>query len=185
MAKEKSNIEIVGVDVLLKAFKALQKNIAEGQIPFMLAGDLKILILNRLKKGMGVFEKFEPYGTEPYYRDKSQRPIGKGGRRKTRTGKTMATIYYEGGYKQFAAATKGSSTVNLIASGAMIRDMQAAVVNSNTARIVFNQQREALKALQLTRIKGAFMGANPLEQEKLSSNVVKIVNRLTKQLGLT
>lgn len=182
---EKSSVKIVGVDVLLQSFKKLQGKIKEGKIPLLLASDLKVMIIERLKKGLGTFTAFEAYSTTPYYRDKTMRPVGKGGRRKSKKGgRDMATIFYEGGYADFVNATKSSNRVTLMASGAMIRDMQAMVVNSSTARLVFNQQKQMQKALQLSNIKGTFMGANPLQQAKLSERFVSIVNNFVKSLGL-
>jgi len=185
MARAKdANIKIVGVDVLLNTLKKLQGKVKEGKIPYLLASDLKVMIVERLKRGLGTFSAFDDYSTEPYYRDKTLRPAGKGGRRTTKKGRAMNTIFYAGGYKEFVNATKTSNNVTLLASGAMLRDMQAKVVNSSAARLVFNQQKQAQKALQLRNIKGDFMGANPLQQKKLSQRLITIMNNLIKSLGL-
>ncbi len=178
-------VDIVGVDVVLKKFDQLRVKVQEGQIPFLLAGDLKNMIQKRSKEGQGLDGAFDSYSTTPYYRDAKERPVGKGGRRTSKSGRPMQTIFYEGGYKQFAELTKGTgSQVTLHASGAMFRNFQPTLVSKDVAKIMFNSSREMFKAIYVNRQR-PFIGARQAERVRLQNRFADLLNNLTNRLGLT
>lgn len=177
-------VEIEGVEALVKKMKRLKGRIIEGRIPFLLAGDLRAMIEQRIKKGQGLRGGFADYSTTPYYRSAKELPKGKGGRRVSKTGKKMKSIFYEGGYKQFAALTKGSSTPDLIASGEMLRAFQPQVVDKNTARLMFTRQSQALKAAY-ANARRPFIGATRRMRARLNRRFDGILDRLMRELKLT
>jgi len=178
-------MELVGTDILLKKLGHLRSEVDNGNLPFLLAGDLRVMIERRNKHGQGLLGAFKQYSQTPYYRNPKDRPQGKGGRRQDkRSGRLLKSIAYDGGYKQFAALTKGGSTPNLSASGAMMRAFQPIKVNKQMAKLMFTRQREAFKAL-VNNADRRFVGATRGERHKLSRSFADLLNILTCRVGLT
>jgi len=171
---------------LLKKFKRLRAQFPGKELMGQLASNARNIIYQRTGRGIDVrFQSFPAYSTTPYYRPKKERPIGKGGRRKSKiTGKQMATIFYEGGYKEFASATKGNSNVTLMATNEMFRSFQAKLVTSDMAIVGFNRALQVKKALTLTARKGKFVGLHKKEKEILESRASRILNQLLKKVDL-
>lgn len=151
------------------------KKVNNGNIAFTVAADAVVRIKRRVARGVGLKGRFDPYSTHPYYRDKKERPIGKGGRgRSRRKGKEMSTRFYEGGYAQFAAATKGTKTVNLSATGGMLRSLQAMSAGKNKATLSFLSPGESLKALYVHR-RRPFFGFTPGEKRAINRQVKELL----------
>jgi len=164
-----------------------RKILAEEHLAAKLASDARVLIQKRTKEGKkvtgGVFPR---YSTDPYYRSKKTRPIGKGGRRvHKKTGQSLQTIAYDGGYADFAAATKKSgSTVTLHASGKMFQAFQAHELRPTKAIISFTRAKEAAKAKLLTGQKGKFIGINVREQAILNKTGSQLVAKVITKAGI-
>lgn len=164
-----------------------RKTLADEHIAGKLASDARVIIQRRTKKGLkatgGAFTK---YSTEQYYRDPKERPIGKGGRRKHKiTDQPLKTIAYDGGYEEFAAATKKSgSTVTLHASGKMFQAFQAHELRPTKAIVAFTRAKEAAKAIILTKQKGKFVGINTGEQAILNKTGSKLVAKAITRSGI-
>jgi len=178
-------IDIKGADVLIKKLGKLKQHIDHGKIPFLLAGDLRAMIESRSKKGQGLRGGWPEYSTAQYYRSKKTRPIGRGGRRVSKkNGRALKTIAYDGGYKQFAKLTKGSSRPNLSANNDMFRAFQAMNINKEKAMLHFVKQKEAFKALVNNR-RRPFVGATKRERAKLNRTFAGLLNTISRQAGLT
>jgi hypothetical protein len=172
-------IKIDGGKLLIEKFEKFAKSLQKGKIPFLLASDLRNMIEKRSLQGKGLKKKFEAYSSTPYWRSRKLRPVGKGGR----PSKTARSIFYKGGYRDFAAATKGHTRPNLFASGQMFRAMQAMPVNDNEAKIIFTRDAEAKKAIINNQTR-EFWGANKKEQQILTNSFTAIVSKMVKEAKL-
>ena len=142
------------------------------------ASDLRNMIEARTKKGEGLRGDFKEYSTKKYYRSVKLRPKAKGGK----PSKTKKSIIYEGGYRQFAALTKGSETPNLFASGNMFRAMQAQAVSAIKSQIGFLKREEAKKAL-INNEERPFFGVTREELLKLNGYFNAYFGRLIRLAG--
>ena len=180
-------IKVSGISDIEVNLVRFQQLLNKSGIAFKLAGDARALIESRTFKGMDVnYADFPEYSTKPYYRPKKERPIGKGGRRKSKiNGQALKTIAYDQGYKQFAASTKGHTIPNLFASGEMFRALQTkSLAGGQKARLHFTRTWPARKAI-INNARRTFMGINEqFELSFLEKNAQKIVNRLIKENGL-
>jgi len=172
-------IKIEGGKLLIDRISKFAKTLNDGKIPFVLASDLRNMIEKRSLSETSLKNKFRAYSTTPYWRTKKLRPVGKGGR----PSKTGRSIFYKGGYRDFAAATKGGTTPNLFASGQMFRAMQAQPVNNAEAKIIFIRDAEAKKAIINNQTR-EFWGAKKEEQKKLRDNFAQMVKNALRESNL-
>lgn len=173
-------IEVIGGKLLIDKYEKFVKSIITEKVPFQLASDLRNMIVQRSKKGVGLKGGFKPYSTHPYYRSKRGiRPVAKGGR----PSKTGKTVYYEGGYRAFAAATKGTTTPNLFASGAMFKSMQARPLTKYQAQIIFTNDIQARKAIQNNETR-EFFGATEQEKKVLTNSFNLLIKNNLKDVKL-
>ena len=176
-------IEIENTEIVTKIKKVFNKT-ALKKIIYGAAADLRNVIHERSMKGRGIRGGFREYSIKPYYRSRDIRPAAKGGRRKSiKNGAPMKTVFYEGGYKQFAALTKGGTLPNLSASGAMFRDMQASAISGLSALVGFSKETEGNKAFANNEIR-PFFGATKKEKKELIKNAGKKFSALLAKEGL-
>jgi hypothetical protein len=144
------------------------------------AADARNIIQQRTLRGKDVeHNSFKPYSRKSIYIEKTHRPKPKGGE-PTKGGKAR---FYEGGYRQFAAATKGSARPNLFASGAMFRAFQAMPKGRRRAEIGFTQRRQAIKAAENQETR-PFIGIHRnIEEPKLQETFGKLLDRALRKAG--
>ena len=180
-------IKVTGISDITVSLNKFQQLLNNSGIAFKIAGDARALIESRTFKGMDVdYVDFPGYSTKPYYRSRKERPIGKGGRRKSKIGNLpLKTIAYDGGYKEFAASTKGHTTPNLFASGDMFRSLQPKSFESGRkARLRFTRTWPMFKAM-VNNARRRFLAINEeIELPFLEKNAQKMVNRIIKKSGL-
>lgn len=172
-------IEVIGVKLLIDKYEKFGRSIMTEKVMFQLASDLRNMIVKRSLRSQGLKGGFKQYSTHPYYRTKRLRPVGKGGR----PSKSGKSIFYEGGYRAFATATKGSAQPNLYASGAMFKSMQAQPLSKNEAQIIFTNEAQAKKAI-INNKSREFFGATNEEKKTLTNSFGLLIKRNLKDIKL-
>lgn len=174
------SLKIEGLTQLRGDFGKLGRILNAENLVGKVAADARNIIQQRTLKGKDVeHHNFKPYSTKPIYIDKTHRPRPKGGE-PTRGGKSR---FYEGGYRQFAAATKGSARPNLFASGAMFRAFQVMPRGRRRAELGFTQRRQAVKALENQETR-TFIGIHRnIEEPKLQETFGKLLDRSLRKAG--
>ena len=169
----------------LAQFKANMNKVAESlenkQVIFKAAVEARNMIyLRTVQKHIGLEGPFEKYSTTPYYRPKKMRPVGKGGRRKhIKTGRPLKSVFYQGGYRQFAALTKGSSRVNLSATNMMFNSMQAIMMGPLESAVAFTRRSEAQKAWIVNQ-RRPFFGLTPEEAQRIERQIAQGIGKAIK-----
>lgn len=187
-----------GLDQISHQFRRLDHFLRNNTIVLEVASDARNIVVKRTERGIDAdFKKFKAYSAEPIYISKKHRPKPKGGRRTSqqgrkilksgklsKRGRTMKTVFYEGGYAQFARETKGSDTVNLFATGSMFRAFQARSRSSKRASVLFIRNNEALKAMANNAVR-KFVGINfRKELPILQASYERRMRRELEKLGL-
>lgn len=178
MAELKVTFE--GLTALRGDFDKLGKILQRENLVGKIAADARNIIQQRTLKGKDVnLNNFKPYSTRPIYIDLDHRPKPKGGA----PTKGKKSRFYEGGYRQFAAATKGSARPNLFASGAMFRAFQAMPKGRRRSEIGFTTRRQAIKAVENQETR-PFVGINRnIEEPKLQETFGKLVDIALRRAG--
>lgn len=164
-----------------KAAAALKK----APIVREIANEGRNMVIQRTLAGKDVkLKKFAPYSTKPIYLPINHRPKPKGGVRRKRKGKLAKSVFYEGGYAEFAKATKGSVKVNLNASGRMLGAFQVQKVRKRSATLGFNRREEARKASALSK-KRPFVGISSERELRFLEKIAeRRINETIKRFGL-
>jgi len=154
-------LNIEGLGELKADLRILKRTLQANNILSKIASDVRNMIVERTLRGVSAdLVKFKPYSSKPLYMAKDHRPSPKGGRRRSLSGKPMKTVFYEGGYREFAASTKGNATPNLFATGDMFRAFQASGKgDALKATIEFTRRFPALKAAA-NNVKRKFVGVH-------------------------
>lgn len=179
-------LNIEGLGKLKADLRVLKRTLQANNILAKIASQVRNMIVERTLRGVSAgLVKFKPYSTKPLYIPKDHRPSPKGGRRQSLSGKPMKTVFYEGGYQQFAASTKGSATPNLFATGDMFRAFQAASRgNALQATIEFTRRFPALKAAA-NNVKRKFVGIHKGRELPLINRMfARMLFREIKKLDL-
>ncbi len=177
-------VKIENTEIVVKKIKNVFSAAKLKKLIYETAADLRNMIHERSMEGRGLKGGFKSYSTKPYYRPRDIRPAAKGGRRKhIKTGQPLKTVFYEGGYRQFAALTKGNTVPNLSASGAMFRDMQAQAAERLSALVGFDKEAESFKAFINNEIR-PFFGATKKEEKELLKAANARFNLLLANEGL-
>lgn len=179
-----SAIRITGLSGIAADLKQLEGALRRSNAIFKAAADARNMIQQRNLSGRDMNGRpFKPYSTLPIYIDINSRPKPKGGRRRhEKTGKPMKRVFYEGGYAQFAAQTKGSVRPNLFASGDMMRAFQAQKISSKKAQVGFTRRHPAEKAIANSG-KRPFVGLTARETDKINRIVGKIIDKEIRKAG--
>lgn len=180
-----TTIEIKGLNEVRADFSHLRRVLQAHPIVGRVAADARNLVVQRTLHGFDQeYAEFAEYSEEPIYMSKKRRPVPKGGRRRSKKGdRALKTVFYERGYREFAAATKGSDRPNLFASGAMLRSFQAQQRSATRAQVGFTQRLQALKALG-NQAKRKFAAVNvEREMPVLQATFEKELDKVLKKSG--
>lgn len=177
--------KIENTDLKNKQLNKLINFLRKERIVEKVATNALALIKSRTLAGVDVnYQTFVPYSTKPIYMPQNHRPRPQGGRRETKTGKKMKTVYYQGGYAEFAAATKKASHPNLFASGMMFKALRVKGLGTFRAKVHFVRKHEAIKAAFNQR-KRTFMGINKEKELPVLQGIFdKEIQRAIKKAGL-
>ena len=160
------SVKVSGTGEVRASFKHFEKFLKDSKLVLQTAEEVVKIVKGRTLKGLDVnLRPFAPYSSDPLYMPLNHRPKPRGGRRNRirgkNAGKPMKTVFYEGGYAQFARETKGEGAPNLFATGDMFRafQRQKTQVRGTRATIGFTRREAAAKAAGNNR-KREFVGIN-------------------------
>lgn len=175
------SIEVKGLTELKADLRRSRSLLSKTNFVAQITHTARNIIVNRTLSGKDVDgNDFKDYSTKPIYIPKDHRPKPKGGR-KTKGGES---VFYEGGYAEFASATKGFNDPNLYGAGDMMRAFQVKSISDKKATVHFTKTQEALKAIANNATR-QFVGINTAtELPKLQKQFLGLVNRELNKAGL-
>jgi len=157
------SVTIKGLTEAKADFKKIAAVLGSSSVLAGTMQDIRNMVVQRTLAGLDVdLKAFVPYSRERIYISLSHRPKPQGGRRQhQKTGRSLKTVAYDGGYAQFARETKGGEDPNLFATGDMLRSFQPSVRSAKGTRgiVHFTRLAAALKAIGNQSLRN-FVGVN-------------------------
>ncbi len=183
----KIGLKVEGIERITANFNNLERLLKSSRALLETAQDVRNIVVKRTLKGLDVdLNPFKPYSNTPLYVPLTHRPTPRGGRRLSKSGKPMKTVFYEGGYAEFSRAVKGEGKPNLFATGDMFRafQVQKRQIRGTRAFILFTRRFPAIKAAA-NNARRTFVGLNKAKELPIVQQIfTRKVNAAIKKAKL-